>query len=115
MFAPPTSARIWLYTQPTDMRQSFNGLIGLVRTRLQEIPSSGQYFVFVNRRKTQMKILYFEPSGYCIWMKRLEQGQFNYQASDPDKQGIDVTRLQWLIEGIEVQKYRQFKRYSRAV
>lgn len=115
MFAPPTNARIWLYTQPTDMRQSFNGLIGLVRTRLQEVSASGQYFVFVNRRKTQMKILYFEPSGYCIWMKRLEQGQFNYQASAPDKQSLDVTRLQWLIAGIEVQKYRQFKRYSRAV
>jgi len=64
MFAPAPNARIWLYTQPTDMRKSFRGLIGLVRTRLQEVPASGQYFVFINRRKTHMKILYFESSGY---------------------------------------------------
>lgn len=114
MFTPHPKARIWLYAQPTDMRKSFTGLIGLVKTRLQETPSSGQYFVFINRRKTHMKILYFEPSGYCIWTKRLEQGQFNYKASDQDKMSLDATRLQWLLEGIEVQKYRQFKRYSRA-
>ncbi|MCP5161209.1 MAG: IS66 family insertion sequence element accessory protein TnpB [Hahellaceae bacterium] len=113
MFAPPPRVRIWLYAQPTDMRKSFKGLIGLVRTRLQESPSSGQYFVFVNQRKTQLKILYFESTGYCIWTKRLEQGQFNYKAAGQDKQALDVTRLQWLLEGIEVQKYRQYKRYTR--
>jgi len=125
MFTPAPNARIWLYTQPTDMRKSFKGLIGLVRTRLQEIPASGQYFVFinrrkthmkilyfeVNRRKTHMKILYFEASGYCIWVKRLEQGQFNYHPTGDNKQALDAARLQWLIDGIEVQKYRQFKRY----
>lgn len=113
MFTPSGNARIWLYAQPTDMRKSFTGLIALVRTRLQEIPSSGQYFVFINRRKTHMKILYFEPSGYCLWMKRLEQGQFHFKGDGQDKQALDTTRLQCLLAGIEVQKYRQFKRYSR--
>jgi len=114
MFTPTHNTRIWLYTQPTDMRKSFKGLIGLVRTKLKEVPSSGQYFVFINRRKTHMKILYFESSGYCIWMKRLEQGQFNFKLSGSDKQSLDTTRLQWLIEGIDVQKFRQFKRYTHA-
>ncbi|MCP5170110.1 MAG: IS66 family insertion sequence element accessory protein TnpB [Hahellaceae bacterium] len=45
-----------------------------------------------------MKILYFESTGYCIWTKRLEQGQFNYKAAGQDKQALDVTRLQWLLE-----------------
>lgn len=114
MFTPAPNARIWLYTQPTDMRKSFRGLIGLVRTRLQEVPASGQYFIFINRRKTHMKILYFEASGYCIWMKKLEQGQFNYHTTGGNKQALDAARLQWLIDGIDVQKYRQFKRYKHA-
>ncbi|ARU57239.1 IS66 family transposase OrfB [Oleiphilus messinensis] len=115
MFTPSPHSRIWLYTKPTDMRKSFKGLIGLVRTKLREIPSNGQYFVFINRRKTHMKILYFEPSGYCIWTKRLEQGQFHYKADAAEKQGLNTAQLQWLIEGIEVQKYRQFKRYSHVI
>jgi len=73
-FSEP-SVKIWLYNQPTDMRKSYNGLIVLVKQKLQENPLTGQYFVFINRRKTQMKILYFERTGYCIWSKRLEQGQ----------------------------------------
>jgi len=112
MFTPSPHARIWLYSQPTDMRKSFKGLTGLVRTKLKEIPNNGHYFVFINRRKTHMKVLYFEPSGYCIWTKRLEQGQFNYRSTASEKQELDATRLQWLIEGIEVQKYRRFKRYA---
>lgn len=115
MFTPTSRSRIWLYTQPTDMRKSFKGLIGLVRTKLKEIPNSGQYFVFINRRKTHMKILYFESSGYCIWMKRLEQGQFNFKPPGSEKQALDAIKLQWLIDGIDVQKFRQFKRYTHAI
>ena len=96
------------------MRKSFKGLISLVKTCLKESPTSGNYFVFINRRKTHMKILYFESSGYCIWMKRLEQGQFNYRQSGEDKMALDAPRLQWLLNGIEVQKFRQFKRYRHA-
>ena len=75
--------RVWLYSEPTDMRKSFDGLSGLVKHQLKEDPLSGQWFVFINRRKTQMKILYFDRSGYCIWSKRLVQGQFNYRVHIP--------------------------------
>lgn len=85
MFVPGNQARIWLCTQPTDMRKSFNGLSALVKNQLDHNPLSGQYFVFVNRRKTQMKVLYFEPSGYCLWSKRLEQGQFQVRPRPPGK------------------------------
>ncbi len=85
-------ARIWLCTEPTDMRKSFNGLSALVRNQLKHNPLNGQYFVFVNRRKTQMKVLYFTPSGYLL----------------------TPAGLQLLIDGIEVQKYRQFKRFKGA-
>ncbi len=78
MFFPEAGLQIWLYSQPTDMRKSYNGLSALVKNKLQENPLRGQLFVFINRRPTQLKVLYFDRSGYCIWMKKLEQGQFRY-------------------------------------
>lgn len=114
MFAPGSQARIWLCTQPTDMRKSFNGLSALIKNQMQHNPLSGEYFVFVNRRKTQMKVLYFEPSGYCIWNKRLEQGQFQVRPHAGGQKPLSWADLQLLIEGIEVQKYKQFKRYRHA-
>lgn len=105
--------RVWLYTEPTDMRRSFDGLSGMVKHQLKEDPLSGQLFVFINRRKTQMKVLYFDRSGYCVWSKRLVQGQFNYRPSTTGKRSLDWLQLKLLIEGIEVKKSRQFKRFSR--
>lgn len=105
-------ARIWLCTTPTDMRKSFQGLSALVRNQLKQDPLSGYYFVFINKRKTQMKVLYFTPTGYCVWAKRLEQGQFRVQPSVEGKKALNPVDLQLLIDGIEVQKYRKFKRFN---
>lgn len=113
MFLPEPKVKIWLYTQPVDMRKSFNGLSALVTHSLKEDPLSGQLFVFVNRRKTHLKVLYFDGAGFCIWFKRLEQGQFNVRESC-GKQALDWTRLKLLLEGVEIKKFRQYKRYSHA-
>ena len=76
MLSGLSAGRIWLCTQPTDMRCSFDGLSARVRRSLGEDPTSGQWFVFINRRRTMLKILAFDTGGYWIWSKRLEQGQF---------------------------------------
>lgn len=110
-FSEPDS-KIFLYTQPADMRKSFPGLVALVKQQLQENPLSGHYFVFINRKKTQTKILYFDRSGYCIWAKRLEQGQFNIGKVSSDKIIIDGTRLKMILEGLQAQNIRHFKRYK---
>lgn len=110
-FSEPAS-KIFLYTQPADMRKSFAGLSALVKQKLQENPLSGHYFVFINRKKTQTKILYFDRSGYCIRGKRLEQGQFNIGQVNSDKVIIDGTRLKMILEGLQAQKIRQFKRFN---
>lgn len=115
MFVPANQSQIWLCTEPADMRKSFNGLSALVKNRLGHNPLSGHYFVFVNRRKTQMKVLYFESSGYCLWSKRLEQGQFRVHPSGSGQQSLTRADLQLILDGIEVQKCRQFKRYRHAV
>jgi transposase len=114
MFYLDNCQRIWLYTQPTDMRKSFNGLTGIIHGQLNSDAQSGDWFVFVNRRKTHIKVLYFDGSGFCIWFKRLEQGQFNFRPSAEEKKPLNFAGLQLLLAGIEVQKYRQYKRLSRA-
>ena len=92
LFSEP-QVKIWLCTQPVDMRKSYDGLSALVRNRLGEDPLSGQLFVFINKRKTHMKVLYFEPTGYCVWCKRLEQGQFNFHPSSQEKYSLNWTQL----------------------
>jgi len=94
------------------MRKSFDGLIKIVRNAMEEIPSSGSWFVFINKRKTQMKILHFDGSGYCIWAKRLEQGQFNYNRSLGQKQTLDWIQLKLIIDRLKIQTIRKYKRYN---
>lgn len=105
------AVRVWLYQQATDMRKSFRGLIALVKNQLQEDPLSGHLFVFINKRKTYMKVLYYSQGGFCIWMKKLTQGQFAFVEQDENK-SMSWQELQWLIEGIEVEKVRYRKRYQ---
>jgi len=101
MFSVGARARILLCTEATDMRRQINGLAALAKNQLGENPLEGQYFVFVNRRKTMMKVLYFEPSGYCLWSKRLEQGQFPVRASTSGKRWLSWSDLQLILDGIE--------------
>ena len=112
MFFPEAHVRVWLYTHPTDMRKSFDGLSALVRNALQEDPTSGHLFVFINRKRTQMKVLYFDRSGYCVWSKRLDRGRFQYHAVGGGKELLSWTQLKLLLEGIDLRERRQYKRYS---
>jgi len=114
MLSVSPGRRIWLYTAPTDMRRSFDGLSAMVRNHLGENPTSGQWFVFVNRRRTQLKVLAFEEGGFCIWAKRLERGQFAQLSSNEDKRLLCQTELLALIEGVDMTIKRQRKRYKMA-
>jgi len=113
MLLPEFGVRLWLYTPPTDMRKSFDGLSALVRQKLAEAPTSGQLFVFINRRRTQLKVLYFEQGGYCLWSKRLEQGRFHFNTHKGDKQHLSWTDLKLIIEGIDLASVRRFKRHQK--
>jgi transposase len=112
MFFPEAQVRVWLYTRPTDMRKSYDGLSALVKNTLHEDPASGHVFVFINRKRTQMKVLYFDRSGYCVWSKRLEQGRFQYRSSGAYKVALDWTQLKLILEGIELKNTRQYKRFQ---
>jgi len=115
MFFPEDQVRVWLYTEPTDMRKSFAGLSALVKEKLSENPLSDQIFVFVNRKGNYLKALYFDCSGYALWAKRLEQGQFHYRrdrtSCTSHKMSLSLTDLKLILEGIDVSSTRRYKRY----
>lgn len=112
MFFPEGNLRIWLCTAPTDMRKSYNGLSALVKNHLNDNPLNGNLYVFINRKCSQMKILFFDRNGYSIWSKRLEQGQFVVQKTDDNKVTLSYAQLQCLLDGIEWRDARQYKRFS---
>jgi len=92
------NTRIFLFRSPMDMRKGFEALSYAVEIHFGEDLTSGAYFVFLNKRKDRMKVLYWDADGLAIWYKRLEKGTF---ASD-DSSNILLTRKEFLIllEGI---------------
>jgi transposase len=112
MLFPEAGLKIWLYSEATDMRKSFDGLMSLAKNKMHENPVNGELFVFINRRQTQVKILYFDRSGYCIWMKRLEEGSFKKPLASAEKTALTWTQLKLILEGIELKNIRQRKRYG---
>ncbi|MEX0707541.1 MAG: IS66 family insertion sequence element accessory protein TnpB [Woeseia sp.] len=115
MFFPEDQVRVWLYTQATDMRKSFDGLSALVKEKLAADPLSGQIFVFINRKGNYLKALYFDRTGYALWAKRLEQGRFHYRRDNTavadNKRALNMTELKCILEGIDVRSVRHYKRY----
>lgn len=94
------------------MRKSFDGLAALIKHHLGDDPLSGHLYAFVNRRKTQIKILGFDRTGYAIWSKRLEQGQFVVDRQyGKIKRSLSVTELQCVLDGIELKNARHYKRF----
>jgi transposase len=109
MFFPEGRIRVFLYGQPTDMRKSFDGLQALTRNAMEQDHLSGSMYVFVNRRGGQMRVLYFDRSGFCVWAKRLEAGKFIGDWRAVRTREMNWTELKLLIDGIE--PGRQRKRY----
>ncbi len=112
MFFPEGQIRVFLYGAPVDMRNSFDGLYALARHGLKQDPLNGQLFAFINRRATQMRVLYWDRSGWALWAKRLEVGRFIRDWGELQHREMDWTALKLMLEGIEVR--RQLKRYRHS-
>ena len=108
MFPALGDTKIFLCRDPIDMRKSYDTLSSLVSSRLEEDPLSGSLFVFLNRPRDRIKVLYFERGGYCIWMKRLEAGSFPLPQGEGGKQKIDSVMLAMLLEGLKIVKMKRF-------
>ena len=107
MIGLSSAVRIFVYQSPCDMRSSFDRLTSLAKNEIKQEPYSGHLFLFLNRTRTSVKILYFDRTGYCIWYKRLESGTF----SCTDKAEIDQRSLSCMLEGIEERSARKKKRF----
>jgi len=113
MFFPEGQVRVFVYGEPVSMRLSFDGLYGLAKNVLGLDPLSGNLFAFINRRATQIRVLYFDRTGLCVWAKRLEQGKLLSDWSLVRTREMDWTGLKLLLEGIEPR--RVHKRYRHAI
>jgi len=113
MFFPEGNIRVHLYGQPVDMRKSVDGLYALTRQQLGKDPLSGDLYVFVSKRAIQIKILYFDRTGLCVWSKRLERGRYISNWSAVRTCEMDWTRLKLRPEGIVATQQRQ--RFRRVV
>jgi transposase len=101
------SLRVMVALAPCDMRRGFDGLVGLVAGQLEENVKSGTLFVFTNRSRTRLKVLYWDGSGLWLMAKRLEQGRFAWpQASEQGqvKLNLSPTAFAMLSDGIELRK-----------
>jgi len=114
LFGLPTGVRIWLYNGHVDMRCGFDRLAGLVNNGLRLNPLNGGLFVFVNRRRTHCKLLYWDQTGYVLYYKRLERGTFELPQTQAGHPGVLLSReaLLMLLEGIALDSVRRL-RYRR--
>jgi transposase len=114
MLSIPSTTSIFLYTEPTDMRKSFDGLSGIVRGEFTADPLDGSLFLFINRRRDRLKILHFDGTGYWLYYKLLEAGTFEVIASEGRCVQIDSTQLAMLLGGVSLVSVKRRKRYQRA-
>lgn len=115
MFFPEGQVRVYVYGQPVDMRKSYDGLYAVTRQGLGQDPLSGHLFAFINRRATQMKVLYFDRTGFCVWAKRLERGRYLSDWRKVTTREMDWTGLKLLLEGIEAKVVKKRYKHSRGV
>ena len=113
MLRLPAAVRIFVATGPTDMRKSFDGLANETRHILERDPLSGHLFVFLNRRRTMVKVLYWDRDGYCVVAKRLERGTFSVPRDrDGGTTELSAAELGMLLEGLDLDAIRRRPRWS---
>jgi transposase len=107
------AVRIYVALGPTNLRQSFNGLSLAAAQIIGEEPTSGHLFFFCNRRRTQLRILWWDGTGYCIYAKRLARGTFEVPPAREDATHveIDAETLQMLLGGIDLGSARRRRRF----
>ena len=96
-----SGTRIWIAAGVTDMRRGFQGLSAQVQTVLEQQPFSGHVFVFRGRRGDQVKLLWFDGDGLCLFAKRLERGRFIWPKAEDGTVSLTRAQLSMLLEGID--------------
>jgi transposase len=110
-----SSTRIWLASEPADMRCGFDRLAERARSVTGQDPLSGHLFLFRGRGGDRLKILYWDRDGYALWYKRLEEGVFKLPRIEAGQQSVELraSELAMMLDGIDLRSIKRVKRYSR--
>ena len=112
MLSLASTLRIFLAVEPADMRKGFDGLSQLVRERIDQDPLSGHLFVFRNRRRDRVKILYWDRDGFALWYKRLEKGTFRFPEAKDGRVEVTPAEMAAVLEGIDLSRARRLPRFA---
>jgi transposase len=113
----PASVRVYLCASACDMRKSFDGLHALVTQSMELDAFAGHLFVFANRRRDRIKILYWDRDGFAVWAKRLEEGTYAMPFGDAAEKRREITaaELGAILSGIDLSQAKRRKRYRRGI
>lgn len=100
----PEQIQVYVAIGSVDMRKQIDGLSILVAQRFALDPLAGHMFAFSNRRRTVVKVLYWDRNGFCLWQKRLERERFRWPESREEVLQIGHRELRWLLDGLEIQQ-----------
>ena len=112
MWKMKPKARVYLALGSTDMRRASNGLSALVEQTLGREAFCGDLFVFCNRNRTIIKILYWGKAGFCLWHQRLDCDRFQWPETELDAQEISQEELTWLLDGLDITQAHKQLEYS---
>ncbi len=96
--------QVYLAAGSTDLRKSINGLTALAQESLQDNVFSGSLFVFCNRRRSLLKLVYWDGNGFCLWMKQLEEDRFHWPEAGATGIQVSMQQLRWLLDGLDFQQ-----------
>lgn len=109
-----STLRYYLYQAPADMRKGFDSLSGIVSAQMNQQVLDGSIFIFLNRKRTHIKLLLWEGDGFALYYKRLEQGTYELPltGTDATSMGITYQQLQFILQGVALQKIEFRRRYK---
>ncbi len=109
------AVQYYLYSDITDMRKGFDSLCGIVSSQMKPDALSGSIFIFINRRRNQVKLLLWEGDGLSLYHKRLEQGTYEMPFQSNESSNINLTwqQLQFILQGVALQKIQYRSRYKK--
>lgn len=114
MFTLSSSHQFHLYSQPTDMRKSFDGLSGLIRNNLDSNPCNGDVFIFINKQRDKIKLLHWQGISFTLYYKRLEKGTFELPRYDENVGSITLnyTQIVMIVDGLSIKNIQKRKQYQ---
>lgn len=112
MLSLPFTFEFYFYSKPVDMRKSFNGLYLLVLDMVTIETLPGKMFIFLNKKKNKLKVLYWDKDGFAIWYKSLQKGLFEYPKGEQKYIEVSAETLQQIFYGFDLKTIKKQMRFS---